>query len=71
MISWVASSSPKRLRREGKDQNIISSSDKNLVRIQNPNNDLIVASMIVAKYSVKKIIDSGRSVNVLSYDAFI
>lgn len=72
MISWEAEQLSKRPRRKRRDQNIISFSVKDLVRIYNPNNDPIVVSMMKDKHPIRKIlVDSRSSINMLFYDTFV
>lgn len=72
MISWRAECSSKRLRVKRRDENIISFSNRDLVRVHNPNNDPIIVSMIIGKYPIKRIlIDSGSSIDIFFYDAFV
>lgn len=62
----------KRLRGEGRDENIIFFSDKDLVRVYNPNNDPIIVSLMIAKHPIKRIIvDSKSLANILFYKAFV
>lgn len=43
-----------------------------MVRIYNPNNDLIVISLMIAKHSIRRnIVDSGSFADLLFYDAFV
>lgn len=72
MISWDAGCFTKRPREKGRDENVIFFSDRDLVKVYNPNNDPIIISMAIAKHPIKRIlIDSGCSINSLFYDTFV
>lgn len=45
--------------------------DKDLVRPQNPHNDMLVVTLHVNDFDIKRIlIDQGSSVEIMYYDAF-
>lgn len=52
--------------------NVIFFSDKNLVGIQNPHDDVVVVSMTIVMNDVKRILVNGESfADVLFYDTFV
>jgi len=71
MISYGIGKTPKRARaREGSDD-VLPYVGERSAGVDNPNNDAVVAEMMIAKHPVKKImVDSGSSSNILFYDAF-
>ena len=57
---------------EDQPQDVVAFTDGDLIGVQNANNEPVVVSMTIAKHPVKRIlINSGSSVNVLFYDAFV
>lgn len=52
--------------------NEIAFSDKDLVRTQNPHDDIVIISMTTVKHEEKQIlVDSESSADILFYDIFI
>lgn len=61
-----------KLRKEGRGNNIISFFNKDLVEIHNANNNPMVISMAIAKYTVRRIlVDSKNLDDVIFYYAFV
>lgn len=51
---------------------MITFSNVNLTDIQTPHDDLLIVSVIVANYEVKKVLmDSMSAINILFYNAFV
>ena len=50
---------------------VISFFDADITRVLTPHNDVVIISMTIANYNVKKIlIDNKNSIDVLFYNAF-
>ena len=51
---------------------VISFFDADITRVLTPHNDVVIISMTIANYNVKKIlIDNKNSIDVLFYNAFL
>ena len=56
---------------EGSFSNVISFNDNDFEGIQNPHNEAIIVSMMVAKHNVRRVlIDNESSADILFYDTF-
>ena len=72
MISREAIRPSKKPRVEDHPRDAIVFTNRDLIGIQNTNNEPVVVSMTISKHPVKRIlIDSDSSTDVLFYDAFV
>lgn len=63
---------PKRQKGGGEVDYVIFFSCKKLVRVHNPNDDVAIIFVMIAKYPVNRIlVNSGSLANILSCGAFV
>lgn len=72
MISYGIECTSKSPRGEGREDNVIPFSTRDLVGVHDPNNDNVIMSMMIAKNNIKGILVNSRSLaDILSYDVFV
>ena len=53
------------------DEQAITFTDKDALRIHHPHDDAIVITLLIANYSTRRVlVDNGNSVDILYYPAF-